>query len=80
MFSPPLALQPIVAEGKDPATGGVLLLAADGSVYAFGGARYKGGPNGKPYFVGRKAAQFFFTPEGDYGVVAESGERYGPGF
>lgn len=78
MYSPPLALEPIVAELRAPG-GGVWLLAASGAVYAFGGAPYLGSPMGHDYFAGRKAARL--EPVGDgYRVVAESAETYGPGF
>ena len=58
---------------------GVWLLKADGAIFALGGADYKGAANGKPYFVGRKAARL--EASGDsYTIIATSGERYGPGF
>lgn len=83
MFNPPLALRPIVAELACP-TGGAWLLGDDGSVYAFGGAPYNGGCNGKPYFVGRKPARLVAATSADgapgYVVIATSGERYGPAF
>lgn len=75
MFSPPLS----VCAELDCPTGGVWLLAPDGAVYAFGGAPYLGGCNGKPYFVGRTAAQLRLI-DGKYQIVATSGEAYGPGF
>jgi len=78
MFSPPLVLEPLVAELSCP-TGGVWLLAASGAVYAFGGAPFLGAPAGKPYFTGRRAAQLRLV-ESKYMVVAESGETYGPGY
>lgn len=80
VFDPPLVMQPIVSSAKDPQRGGSWLLGKDGSVYAFDGARYLGGPNGKPYFVGRTAHHLEVTADGRYAVVASSGEQYGPGF
>ena len=77
-YMPPLQLEPIVADLPCP-TGGAWLLAASGAVYAFGGAPFLGGCNGKPYFDGRVAASF--KAAGDkYSIVATSGEIYGPGF
>jgi len=78
MYSPALALEPIVADLACP-TGGAWLLAASGAVYAFGGAPYRGSPAGKDYFAGRKAARLNLV-DGSYQVVAESGELYGPVF
>ncbi len=80
VFNPPLSLQPIVSSAKDPLAGGLWLLGLDGSVYAFDGARYLGGCNGKSYFAGRIAANLEVTAEGSYRIVARSGEKYGPGF
>jgi hypothetical protein len=77
MFEPALILEPIVAELAAP-DGGVWLLGTTGAVYAFGGATYHGGPNGKPYWGNRRAAQL--EPADDpyvYRVVATTGERYG---
>ncbi len=80
MYSPPLTLQPVVADLACP-TGGAWLLAADGSVYAFGGAPYKGGANGQSYFTNRHPARLEL-PDGNaaagstYTIVATSGERY----
>lgn len=78
LYSPPIQVEPIVADLACP-TGGAWLLAASGAVYAFGGAPYLGGPNGKAYFEGRVAARLE-PVDGKYTVVAESGEKYGPGF
>jgi hypothetical protein len=75
MYSPPLQ---IVAELDCP-TGGVWCLGPDGAVYAWGGAPYLGGCNGKPYFAGRTAARLNLV-DGKYQVVATSGEVYGPVF
>ncbi len=80
VFNPALVLQPVVSSAKDPVGGGSWLLGRDGSVYAFDGARFLGGCNGKPYFVGRTAAFFELTPDNRYIIVATSGERYGPAF
>lgn len=82
MYSPPLTVQPIVADLACP-DGGAWLLAADGSVYAFGGAPYHGGANGQGYFAGRKAARLELPIKGTdpadstYVIIATSGERYG---
>jgi N-acetylmuramoyl-L-alanine amidase len=78
MFSPPLVLEPIVAELSCP-SGGVWLLAGSGAIYGFGGAPYLGSPAGKDYFAGRKAARLQLV-DNKYRVIAESGESYGPGF
>lgn len=78
MYSPPLVLEPIVADLLCP-TGGVWLLAASGAVYAFGGAPFLGAPIGKPYFIGRRAAQLKLV-DSKYQVIAEDGAFYGPGF
>lgn len=78
MYDPALALEPIVADLACP-TGGAWLLAASGAVYAFGGAPYLGAANGKDYFAGRKAARLNLV-DGQYQIVATSGETYGPGF
>lgn len=75
MYSPPLS----IVASLEPAGGGVWLLAPDGAVFAFGGAQYKGGANGKAYFAGRKAAAL--EASGDrYVIVDEAGEKYGPDF
>lgn len=78
MHDPALDLEPIVADLACP-TGGAWLLAASGAVYAFGGAPFLGAPNGKDYFRGRVAARLEAVNDA-YCVVAESGEKYGPGF
>lgn len=78
MYDPALVLEPIVAELSCP-TGGVWLAAASGAIYAFGGAPYLGSPKDKSYFVGRSAAQLRLV-NGQYAVIATSGETYGPGF
>lgn len=80
VFNPPLSLPPIVSSAKDPERGGSWLLAQDGAVFAFDGARYLGGANGKAYFAGRTASHLEVTADGRYTIVATSGERYGPGF
>lgn len=77
MYTPALALEPIVAELPCP-TGGVWLLAASGAVYAFGGAPFRGGANGKDYFRGRKAARLQLHADGLYEIVATSDEKYAP--
>lgn len=78
MYSPPLVIEPIVADLACP-TGGAWCLAASGAVYAWGGAPHLGQPRDKDYFEGRKAARLE-PVDGKYRVVAESGESYGPGF
>lgn len=78
MYVPALTLEPIVADLACP-TGGAWLLAASGAVYAMGTAPYLGAPNGKDYFIGRKAAQLRLV-DGKYAVITESNEVYGPGF
>lgn len=81
MFVPPVTLRPLVAEWFPP-SGGHYQLGDDGSVYAWGGAPYLGGPNGQPYFAGRKPARIEApnveeTAAGrTYVVIATSGERY----
>lgn len=76
-YDPPHVLQPIVASERDPMTGGLWLLAASGSIYAYEGARYFGGADGKNYFVGRRAARLEANDQGGYDIIAASGERYG---
>lgn len=75
MFNPPYSLEPIVADLKCP-TGGAWLLAISGAVYAFGGAPFLGGANGKDYFIGRKAARLELNDRKGYDIIATSGERY----
>ena len=93
MYSPALALQPIVADLRCPA-GGAWLLGADGSVYGFGGAPYFGGCNGKSYFAGHSAARLIASddpalpadwnpgvrPAGKYVIQSTDGALYGPSF
>lgn len=76
MFSPPLQ----IVAALDAPTGGTWMLGKDGAVYAFGGAQYHGGANGKDYFAGRTAAKLIHAPGDRYSIVATSGEAYGPGF
>ena len=74
MYDPPLRLEPVVAELRAP-EGGVWLLSERGSIYAFGGAPYKGDASDEQYFVERKAARL--EPfNGGYTIVSESNERY----
>jgi len=76
MYNPALHLEPIVADCARP-RGGAWLVAADGSVYGFGGAPYRGGANGKPFFVGRAAARIEAGPKEDgYTIIDTAGERY----
>jgi hypothetical protein len=75
MYDPPLQ----IAATLDCHTGGTWAVAPDGAIFAFGGAPYLGGANGKDYFVGRRAARLELV-DGKYRIVATSGEGYGPGF
>jgi hypothetical protein len=75
MYDPPLQ----IAATLDCPTGGTWAVAPDGAIFAFGGAPYLGGANGKDYFVGRRAARLELV-DGKYRIVATSGEGYGPGF
>lgn len=77
VFNPPLDLVDVVSSLKAP-NGGVWVLQKDGAIFAFE-CEYKGGCNGKPYFVGRQAAKLEASGDG-YVIVASSGERYGPVF
>lgn len=54
-------------------TGGFWQLFADGSVFAWLGAPYLGGANGKPYFAGRSAAQF--KPDGNGYTIEDTAEE-----
>lgn len=54
-------------------TGGEWILTADGAVYALRGAPYLGGANGKPYFVGRSAAEF--VPLGNGYTIRDTAEE-----
>jgi hypothetical protein len=62
--------------------GGSWAVAADGSVYAFGGAPYFGGTNGKPYFAGFTAARIELPNAEEsaqgrkYVVVATASEKH----
>lgn len=73
MFDPPLP--GFIAWLNAPAGGG-WGMAADGAIYALGGAPYYGGPNGQPYFVGRTANRLVARTDGGYDIFATSGERY----
>lgn len=75
VYSPPLALPPIVGSAKHAPSGGVWLLAGDGAVYALEGAPYLGAPNGQPYWGARRAARIAPTVRG-YVITATSGEQY----
>lgn len=68
MYDPPLVLRPIVAPLPCP-TGGCWLLGDDGSVYAFGGAPFYGGPNGQPYWQGMKPARLTSRVDGKAGYT-----------
>ena len=79
MYDPPLG--PIAGVLQDEDGRVLAAVAPNGDVYCWG-IPYLGGPSGKEYFVGRRAAQIVPAPgemEG-YVVVATSGERYGPSF
>lgn len=81
MFNPAHILRPIVAELNCP-TGGAWLLGDDGSIYAYGGAPYLGGANGKAYFVNRKPATLEVPNLEErnagrtYTIISTSNERY----
>lgn len=81
MYDPAIVIEPIVADLGCP-TGGAWNLASSGAVYAWGGAPYHGGANGKAYFNGRKAARVELPNAQEvsagkvYTIVATSGERY----
>ena len=87
-FAPALRLPPVVAGHKDPEAGGAWVLAEDGAVFSFGGARHAGGANGRSWFKGRKAARIeppFFGEQGRvdgqpvpcvYVIISESGHRF----
>lgn len=77
MYDPALVLERIVAS-MPWKTGGSVLLAASGAVYAFDSDAFKGGANGKEYFKGRRAARLEPRTDGveGYVIVATSGERY----
>jgi hypothetical protein len=88
MNRPPLRLPPVVADHKDPQVGGAWVLAEDGAVFAFAGARFAGGANGRTWFRGEKAARIELPAAGDVGllngrqvpsvyvIVAQSGRRF----
>lgn len=82
-FNPPLKLEPIVAQTKAPG-GGVWAMAANGSMYALGGADFIGGLNGNKDFRGRRVARIRRTTAAERRrsgykaiVTATSGEHYG---
>lgn len=77
MHQPAIIVRPVVADCACP-TGGAWTLGDDGSVDAWGGAPYEGGPNGKPYWAGRKPAviRVSLVPGKVYDVVDTSGETY----
>lgn len=68
MFGPSLVLRPVVAYHSCP-TGGFWLLGDDGSVYAFGGAPFHGGPNGQPYWAGKIPADLRDRVDGKPGYT-----------
>lgn len=79
MFTPAVAMEPIVAELACP-TGGVWLLAGSGAVYAWGGAPYRGGAHGQSYFKGKKAARLELVtdnPDYMYRIISTDGGKYG---
>jgi hypothetical protein len=82
MYDPPLG--PIAAVWKDTSGRVIAAVSPDGAVYAWG-CPYKGGMNGDPDFIGRRAAQIRAWKEGDprvankpgtYTIVATSSEKY----
>lgn len=78
MYDPPLG--PIAAVAQDENGRVLCAVAPDGSVYAWG-VPYSGGPAGKNYFAGRRAARIDIAADGGgYIVTATTGEKYGPTF
>jgi hypothetical protein len=82
VYNPPIVMQPWVSSLDWPG-GGVIGLAADGSVYAFGGAPFLGSAAGQAYFKGRKAAQIVYRATGvkpgrtnGYVIIDTANERY----
>lgn len=71
MYSPPLT----IVAALDAPERGVWMLALDGAIYAYAGAMYKGGANGKDYWGARRAARLEPFGQG-YTIVAEDGGRY----
>lgn len=70
MIDPPLDMHRVVAIRRDMYTNGVYILQEDGAVFAWEGAQYFGGANGKPYFGDRKAARLLWPAE----FTAETGQ------
>jgi N-acetylmuramoyl-L-alanine amidase len=78
MYDPPLG--PIAGVAQDDQGRVLCAVAPDGSVYAWG-VPYSGGPAGKDYFAGRRAAGISLAADGKgYIVTATSAETYGPSF
>lgn len=63
MIDPPLDIHHMVAARRDIYTDGFYLLQEDGAVFAWEGAVFYGGVNGKPYFGDRKAAALVWPNE-----------------
>lgn len=63
MIDPPLDLLDVVAIRRDIYTNGLYILQQDGAVFAWEGAVYYGGSNGKDYFGDRKAARLVWPEE-----------------
>lgn len=74
MHSPALTILD-AADCKCP-TGGAWIVGPDGAVYAVGGAPYKGGANGKPYWGTRRAARIEPNSRGGYTITATDGKQY----
>lgn len=63
MINPPLDLIDVVAIRRDIYTNGVYILQQDGAVFAWEGAVYYGGTNGRDFFGDRKAARLVWPSE-----------------
>lgn len=93
-FDPPIVQPPTVSVLAPRDGKGVWQLGRDGSVFAWCGAPYFGGANGKLYFLWRTAAKLFHSDDerlltlrpgaalvpGKYVIESTSGEFYGPDF
>lgn len=82
VFNPPQVLAPLVHEQTPPDGKGVWLLGQDGGVYTYGGAKFYGAANGKPYWGTRRASRFSPLTDAEraagkkYVIQATTGERY----
>lgn len=70
-YDPPVP----VADACSARDGGAWLVTPEGAIYTVAPAPYLGGPYGKPYFAGRRAATIAEHADG-YVVTATSGETY----